>query len=291
MIVVTTPTGQIGRRVVELLRQADEPVRVIARDPAKVRGVDVVAGSHRDPAVLRKALDGARSLFLLVPPDRQSTDVTEQYVSYARAAAATASRIVAVSSIGRGYPEPAGALAAAWAMDDVIEASGADYRSLRPAYFMENLLAGAGMIRDEGVFPQPLDADRPLPLTATEDIAATAARLLRDSTWSGQDSVPLVSPDDLTPAGMAEVMADVLGRPVTYRQQSIAEYRSMLDGFGLSGSFVAALTEMARAQNDGVYGYGRQPAARTGTSFRDWLRTSSIAATPEGARTRVRPHS
>ena len=57
MIVVTAPTGQIGHHVVEDLLARGAPVRVIVRDPAKltaaVRGsVEVVEGSHGDPAVL-----------------------------------------------------------------------------------------------------------------------------------------------------------------------------------------------------------------------------------------------
>lgn len=36
MIVVTTPTGNIGRHVVRHLLDAGETVRVIARDPAKL---------------------------------------------------------------------------------------------------------------------------------------------------------------------------------------------------------------------------------------------------------------
>jgi uncharacterized protein YbjT (DUF2867 family) len=49
MIVVTTPTGNIGSQVVKHLLAANEAVRVIVRDPAKlapeVQGsVDVVQG-------------------------------------------------------------------------------------------------------------------------------------------------------------------------------------------------------------------------------------------------------
>jgi uncharacterized protein YbjT (DUF2867 family) len=276
MIVVTTPTGQIGGRLLDLLLEAGEKVRVVVRDPARLEAADrveVVAGSHADPAVLRTAMAGAHSLFLLVPPDRGAPDTVEHYRRFARAAAAAAGRIVAVSTLGRGYRKPAGLLDAAFAMDDVIEAAGADYRALRPAFFMENLLSQAASIRDHGVLVQPLPAGRTLPLTAVDDIATAAAELLRDGTWTGQDSVPLVSPDDLTPAGMAEVLTDVLGRPVHYREQTIDDYRGMLAGFGLSAAAVDGLAEMAEAQDDGVYDHGPQPTTRTATGFRQWCAT------------------
>jgi nucleoside-diphosphate-sugar epimerase len=51
MIVITTPTGQIGRQVLGNLLDSGEQLRVIARDPsqlpAEVReDLDIVEGSH-----------------------------------------------------------------------------------------------------------------------------------------------------------------------------------------------------------------------------------------------------
>lgn len=64
MIVVTTPTGAIGSRVVTNLLDRGAAVRVVVRDPARLPGavrdrVDVVAGSHGDPDVVAKAFAGA----------------------------------------------------------------------------------------------------------------------------------------------------------------------------------------------------------------------------------------
>jgi uncharacterized protein YbjT (DUF2867 family) len=78
MIVVTTPTGNIGHHVVQHLLDAGEPLRVIVRDPAKlpqtVRDrVDIVAGSHSDAAIVDRAFEGADTVFWLCPPSRSST--------------------------------------------------------------------------------------------------------------------------------------------------------------------------------------------------------------------------
>ncbi|MGO1839296.1 MAG: SDR family oxidoreductase [Candidatus Microbacterium stercoravium] len=67
MIVITAPTGQIGRQVVDALIDGGHPVRVIARDPdrltRRVRDrVELVRGSHRDPEVLSEAFRGADSV-------------------------------------------------------------------------------------------------------------------------------------------------------------------------------------------------------------------------------------
>ena len=64
MIVITTPTGQIGRQVLGNLLDSGEQLRVITRDPsqlpAEVReDLDIVEGSHGDAAVVDKAFAGA----------------------------------------------------------------------------------------------------------------------------------------------------------------------------------------------------------------------------------------
>lgn len=78
MIVITTPTGQIGGQVVDRvlneLSGGGEPVRVIARDPSRLdprtrERVEVVAGSHGDPATVTEAFADADRVFWLVPPN------------------------------------------------------------------------------------------------------------------------------------------------------------------------------------------------------------------------------
>ncbi|HEX6468801.1 MAG TPA: NAD(P)H-binding protein, partial [Streptosporangiaceae bacterium] len=80
LIVVTTPTGRIGRQVLGIIVNGAERVRVIARDPSRIAPsvrdrVEVVPGSHNDPDVLTKALSGADSVFWVVPPNPRAASV------------------------------------------------------------------------------------------------------------------------------------------------------------------------------------------------------------------------
>ena len=75
MIVVTTPTGNIGHQVLENILGSGEPIRVIARDPSRLppqirERVEIVQGSHGDSDVVNRAFKGADSVFWLAPPDR-----------------------------------------------------------------------------------------------------------------------------------------------------------------------------------------------------------------------------
>jgi uncharacterized protein YbjT (DUF2867 family) len=278
MIVISTPTGTIGAAVTDILRTTDAPLRLIARDPSRLSddvraAADVIAGSHADPAVLDAALPGAAALFVLVPPDFRAVDVTEHYLGFARpithaVRAHRVPRVVAVSSLGRGFTAPAGLLSAAWAMDAELESAGAAYRSLQPPFFMENLLHQAGLIRDRGLFVLAADRDAPLAAVATADIARTAAQLLIDPSWTGRADVPVRAPQDHTPDEMAQIMSEVLGRSVAYQQATLADYRAQYESFGASPAIVDAMVEMAEAQNAGVY--PSAPAGGTGTSFREW---------------------
>ena len=252
-------------------------MRLIVRDPSRLPQAlrdhaEVVAGSHADPTVLDAALTDADALFVLVPPNFAAPEVTEHYLEFARPIAQAVrahdvSRLVAVSSLGRGFTAPAGLLSSAWAMDEVLESSGAAYRSLQPPFFMENLLHQVALIRDQGMFVLPADPDAPFPAVATADIAHEAARLLTTE-WAGQEGVAVREPVDHTPREMAQVMSQALGEPITYHRATLGDYRAQYESHGASPAIVDAMVEMAAAQAAGVY--PPMTPGGDGTTFAAW---------------------
>ena len=280
MLVVTTPTGDIGHQLAGQLLDAGEALRVIVRDPARLvpwvrESAEAIPGSHDDPAVVGRAFAGADAVFWLVPPDPRVADVTDYYLDFTRPACAAITeagvpRVVAVSTLGRGIVKNGGPLSAALAMDELIESTGVGYRSLNMPFFMENFLRQLAPIRDQGVFFLPRTADRPLATVATRDIAAVAARLLTDRDWTGQEDVPVAGPDDLSPNQMAAVMSEVLGRPVSAQQVPLERYRASMLERGMSEGWAQEMVDMAEAQNtQGVYDLP-PGTPRTPTSFRQW---------------------
>ncbi|MDX3074046.1 NmrA family NAD(P)-binding protein [Streptomyces sp. MI02-7b] len=282
MIVITTPTGAIGRQVVDRVLDGGETVRVIVRDPSRLSAhvraqAEVVQGSHGDAATITKALDGADRLFWLVPPAgfRDADNARRYYLEFTRSACQEAAsrgvRVVGVTSLGRGYQGESGLLSAALAMDELIEASGVPYRALALPFFMENLLHQASAIRGQGAFSMANAADRPLPTIATRDAAAAAAALLLDTSWSGQVRVPLAGPDHLTPDAMAEVISETLGRTVRYRQVPLADFQGAMLRRGASPALAQDMADMVEAQNNGIYdAEPRDPGSATATGFRQW---------------------
>ena len=286
MIVITAPTGNIGSRVLGLLLDAapeqGEELRVVVRDPARLpdavrERVEVVTGSHGDPAVVERAFAGADAVFWLVPPDSRLSP-QQAYSEFSRPAArAFAARgvghVVGVSALGHGTAQAdrAGLVTASLAMDALIAGSGVAYRALANPSFFENLLEEADSIREKGVFTDVVDADRKAPLVAVADIAAVAAGLLLDRSWTGADSVPVLGPQDLSPNDLARIMTEQLGRPVRYERQPLDELYTTLVGYGLNEAFVQGIVDMKRAKDEGLdAGVVRTPHSASPTSFEQW---------------------
>jgi uncharacterized protein YbjT (DUF2867 family) len=280
MIVVTAPTSQIGSKVVNDLLDAGAPLRLIVRDiarlPDAVRDrVEIVEGSHGDASVVGRAFEGADAVFWLVPPDPAKT-LEEAFIEFTRPAAEAirrhkVPRIVSITALGRGTPwqDQAGPVTASIRMDDMLMADGAAFRGLAMPSFMENTLRRVGVISKEGLFFGPIGPERKLPFTATRDMAAVAARLLGDTSWSGQEEVPVLGPEDLSFDDQAAIISDVIGREVHYRQISFDRFRQQFLDRGASGSFAQGYVDMYRAKDEGMDNAALRTSDNTvPTSFR-----------------------
>ena len=286
MIVVTAPAGNIGGQVVENLLDSGQHLRLIARNRSAIpvntrRRVDVIEGSHGDPAVVNQAFDGADAVFWLTPPDPRAESVEAAYVGFARPGAEAfrrngVKRVVGVSALGRGtqWAGRAGYATASLATDDLIADSGVAYRALTNPSFMDNIARQAGAIRNQGMFFSPIGGDRKLPAVATRDIAAAAARLLLDDSWTGTGEVPLLGPEDLSFNDMAGIISAVLGQQVRFQQITFDAYKDQFVGFGMSDAMAQGMTDMAWAKNEGLdNAVQRTPGNSTPTSFRQWCET------------------
>lgn len=283
MIVITTPTGNIGHQVTANLLDHDVPIRVIARDPtrlpARVRErVEVVQGSHGDLDTVNQAFAGADTVFWLPPGNLQAPRVEAGYVDFTRPACAAitnrgVTRVVGVSALGRGtdLARYAGNVTASLAMDDLIASTGVHYRALAMPSFMDNILRQVESIRNEGVVSGVIDGDRKLPTCATRDIASAATELLLDDSWTGVDSVAVLGPEDLSFNDMARIMSEALDRPVRYQQIPGEVLRARMVQRGISEAMARAMVDMLTAKNAGLdNAEPRTPESTTPTSFHQW---------------------
>ncbi|SDR03813.1 Uncharacterized conserved protein YbjT, contains NAD(P)-binding and DUF2867 domains [Actinopolyspora saharensis] len=282
LIVITAPTSQIGRQVLDGLLAADEKLRVVARDPARLpdrarNRVEIVQGSHGDPAVVDRAFAGADTVFWLAPPNPRADSVEAAYLDFTRPACEAfarhgVQRVVGISALGRGTPqaEHAGLVTASLAMDDMIASSGVHYRALTMPSFMDNILNQTDVL-NSGVLTSPMSGERSAPVCATRDIAGAAAALLGDDSWTGNGSVPVLGPEDLSFRDMAGIISEVLARPIDFQRISGETLRENLNGHGMSEAMAQGMVDMMLAKNDGLdNAEPRTPESTTPTSFRQW---------------------
>ncbi|HTK06415.1 MAG TPA: NAD(P)H-binding protein [Ktedonobacteraceae bacterium] len=283
MIVITTPTGQIGQQVLDNVLTSTEAIRVIVRDPSRLsprvrERVEIVQGSHSDPDVVTWAFAGADTVFWLVPPDYQAESAEVAFVDFTRPACDAfksqgVRRVVGISALGRGTAVAgnSGLVSAGLVMDDLIASTGVSYRALTMPSFMDNMLEQVGAIKNQGMFFSPLSGDRKFPTCATRDIATVAARLLLDHSWSGYDSVPVLGPEDLSFNDMAQIMSEVLQRPIRFQQIPGEAFKATLTGHGMSEAMAQGMLDMMVAKNAGLdNGELRTAESTTPTTFRQW---------------------
>ncbi|TXC67986.1 NAD-dependent epimerase/dehydratase family protein [Sphingomonas ginsenosidivorax] len=282
MIVVTTPTGNIGRHVVRHLTEASEPVRVVARDPAKLPHdlrdkVKVVTGSHGDAATVDKAFEGADAVFWLCPPSPASTPAAAT-VDFARPGAEAIRRhgvrhVVAVTTLGRGtsWQEHAGNATGSIHMVDLLRSTGVAIRGIALPAFMDNALRMVGLLCD-GRMPGPIAPHKKLPHTAARDSAAAAAGLLINRNWSGQEDVPVLGPEDLSYFDLAVIISEVTGRDIQYQHQTYEAYKEAAMASGLTDAFAQGFVDMLRAKEEGMDNVASRAKAFIGTTtFRQWV--------------------
>jgi len=156
-------------------------------------------------------------------------------------------------------------------MDDLIASTGVSYRALTMPSFMDNLLRQVESIKKEGLFSLPISGGLKQPSCATRDIAAVAARLLLDHSWSGVESRPVLGPEDLSYNDMARIMSEVLGTAVRFQQITGEAFKARLLARGMSEAMVQGYLDMWVAYDQGLdTAEPRTPESTTPTSFRQW---------------------
>jgi len=263
MYAILGATGHTGSVAAEKLLAAGQKVRVIGRDAKRLerfsqKGAEAVVADVTDAAALEKAFVGARAVYALIPPAIDKPDVRayQEKVTDAITAAIQKSGVgyvVLLSSTGTDKTSGTGPVVGLHSFEKKLDSIRAlNLISLRAGYFMENVLAQAGVIPSLGFMATPLRADLALPMIATRDIGAAAADLLAQLNFSGKQTRELLGARNVSYAEAAKVIALAIGRPeLTYRQVPGAQAKPAMMQLGMSESMVDLILEMCEALNSG----------------------------------------
>ena len=277
-IVVTTPTGRVGSRVLRLLIQGGVRPTVLLRDasrldPGLLRLCNAVEGDQGDEDSVLRATFGADALYWVDPPP-DDDDPMDGYTRFGETAAAAVSanavpRVAFQSSVGaevrRGFGEVDGLARTEELLDD----TGAHVTHLRCGYFFTNLLADLDSIRS-GVLITILPVDHRMPWVDPRDIGDVAAARLLATDWHGRHTLGVHGPQDLSLREVAAVVGAAVGRPLSAQQISEPEYAGMLRSAGLTEAQAEGILGMSRGQLGFTPEDPRSLVTTTPTSLAAW---------------------
>jgi uncharacterized protein YbjT (DUF2867 family) len=264
MIVITGATGNTGKPATEALLAKGEKIRVIGRDASKLqpfvqKGAEAFVGTVEDPALLRKAFQGAQAAYVMIPPDMQTNDYRayqEKIVAAYAAAIADAKvpYVVTLSSIGADLPEKSGPILGPRSLETKLNAiNGLNVLHLRPGGFMENLFMSVQPLRTMGMLPGPLPGDAMQAMIAARDIGAYAAERLQARDFSGSSLQELHGQRDISMKEVAAIVGNAIGKPkLGYMQVPFMMLEPALVQTGLPKSTVALMIEMWKSINSGT---------------------------------------
>jgi uncharacterized protein YbjT (DUF2867 family) len=283
-IVITTPSGNIGRVVVEhLLGKGIKPL-IVARNPAKVaaleaKGAEVVVGSHADASVITLASKNANAFFILTPPDASVENIRGYYESFGKPAAEAIRKnnipfVVHLSSVGADLAEGNGPVAGLHYNETLLNAVAKNIIHLRPAYFMENTLSQISSIMQAGALFTTFPGHTRFPMIATRDIGAVAAERLANLAWSGKIIQELQGPAEISYEDVAQILSEALEKMIKHITIPDSQFVESMEKWGVSRTMASSYSELGDAivKKRVRFHEPRSPKNSTPTRYEDFAR-------------------
>ncbi len=254
MFVLLGSSGQITSQLAHHLLGAGHAVRIVGRHRTALAslekaGAELAVGDPGDAAFLERAFVGATAAYTMTPPCyaepvmRAAQDRIGSAIALALRKARVP-RVVNLSSVGAELAEGTGPIAGLHAQEQRLSGL-PDVLHLRPGSFMENHLAALQPVAASGVLPGLESAEATIPLVATKDIAAVAARELTHPARSGV--LILHAARLATPRDVAAVLGEAIGRPeLAYVQVPAETMKAVLLEQGFSSDAADQLEALAR---------------------------------------------
>jgi len=263
MYVITGATGHTGRIVARTLLGLGQKVRAIGRSADRLEsfsaeGAEPFVCDITDAATLTKAFSGAKAVYAMVPPSMTSQNyrADQDRASNAIAEAVEKARVeyvVSLSSVGADKAQGTGPVAGLHYLEQKLNRiPDLNALHLRPGYFMENTLAQVGIIQTMGITAGPVLNDLALPMIATTDIGAAAAKALLNLDFTDKQTRELLGQRDLSYDDATRIIGKAIGKPdLKYVQLPDEQVRGAFLQAGMSENVADLILEMSAALNSG----------------------------------------
>jgi uncharacterized protein YbjT (DUF2867 family) len=290
MIVITGATGQVGSKIVAKLLSKGEKVKALGRNQEKLnafkkQGAIVENLEPDDISTLTNAFKGAEVVFLILPPNFQAEDVGQFHDEIGEAQIeaikkAEVKNVIFLSSQGASDFEVTGVVAGVGRHEKRLnKLEDVNVLSMRPTYFMENLLPLIPMIETAGFIGTPIKNNVSLGLIATEDIAEVASQKLVTLDFEGKSHIDLLGNRDYNHIELAGIIGKAFGKPeLPYVEFSYEGNKAALLNYGISESMADYFNTLYKGINDGVFITAkRTPETTTPTSFETFINNFKLS--------------
>lgn len=264
MFVVLGATGNTGSVVVETLLSKKQPVTIVVRSAEKgaswkAKGAEVVVASLDDVSALLKAFEGAKGVYLLVPPNYSAEAwLADQRARMDRAAEAVqksgVEHVVFLSSVGGHITGETGPIRAASYGEHALGCTAKCLTILRPCYFMDNWAPVIGAAKAQGVLPTFIAPQAKIPMISTKDIGRIGAEQLMTG-GRGKQIVEMAGPEEYSPEQVASALGQILGKTVTTQHAPLSAVVPTFTSFGFSDEAAKLFEEMYTSFSKRVIGY------------------------------------
>ena len=256
MYAVVGATGNTGRAVVKELEGLGEKPISVVRNADKAREVlgssaKIAVAELDDRAGMTKALTGAKRVFIVTGHNPSSA---AQQINVIEAAKAAGAEYIVKISGGRAVTGPNVESLngrAHFEIEEHLKTCGLQWCILSPGLFMQNMLGQAANIK-QGKIVQPWPKDLSVALIDVRDTAALGARVLRDPRKHA-GKVHSFTGAATTYGEFANVIGDVLGKPIAYTALTLEQAEQGMKARGMPDWLVAHLLAMARAGAGGAF--------------------------------------
>ena len=232
MILITGATGKTGSATAKSLGEKGETFRALIRNEEKKEGLEslggeVVIGSIENTEVVNQSMQGVTTVLVLLPNSESQLALEKQLVDSAKKAGVE--RIVKMSSI-EATPDATSPIPKLHLeSEEYIKQSGLAWTMIKPNFYMQNLLASAGTIKEQGKIFLPM-GDGKTGMIDTTDVGKVLAKVLSED---GHESMnhEITGPEILSFYEVAKIFSQVLGKQVDYVDVPMDAYKETLGQF------------------------------------------------------------
>ncbi|NEN92955.1 MAG: SDR family oxidoreductase [Okeania sp. SIO3H1] len=219
MFLVTGATGDLGRRIIRILREREISVRAFARlnssySELENRGAEIFIGDLKIDKDIEKACQGIEYIISAHggAGDSQAIDYRANIELIDSAVKVGVKHFVFISVLGaeRGY-EDSPTFKAKREVEKYLKASGLNYTILQPSGFASNLLPLAERFKDTGIYLLIGDDKNRTSIVSTDDLAKIAVDSVFVEAACNQ-TFPVGGPEIISRGEISQIFSRIFNR-------------------------------------------------------------------------------